>query len=59
MSAGVTEGHDVRLECIRKVLSKLPIGNRAVVQKLMEFLTEVAAHSDVNMMTPSNLAVVW
>jgi len=44
---------------IRKVLAYLPSGHLVVVKYLVSFLCRVSAKSSENMMTPSNLAIVF
>ena len=50
---------DTRVRVIASLLQKLPRENFVVLQFLMEFLTRVAEHSEINKMTISNLAVVF
>jgi RhoGAP domain len=57
-AAGLPEASD-RFVAIRKVVDRLPPGNRTVFLYLVEFLREVAALADRNKMTASNLAVVF
>jgi hypothetical protein len=44
---------------IREVLDVIPYENRVVAKYLVDFLGRVAAHSEVNMMLPSNLAICF
>uniref|UniRef100_A0A8C3HFK1 Rho GTPase activating protein 1 n=1 Tax=Chrysemys picta bellii TaxID=8478 RepID=A0A8C3HFK1_CHRPI len=48
-----------RVDVVRKTLQTLPEENYQVLCFLMAFLAEVSAHSDVNKMTNTNLAVVF
>jgi len=50
---------DCRLDCLKKVLSFIPENNLALLAKLCLFLNEVSQFSDVNRMTPQNLAIVF
>lgn len=44
---------------INELVGQLPPVNRALTSTLMVHLAKVATHSDVNKMTPSNLAIVF
>lgn len=44
---------------IRQVLAFLPCGHLVVIRYLVSFLVRVCAKSNENMMTPSNLAIVF
>ncbi|KAG6937992.1 Rho GTPase activating protein 1, partial [Chelydra serpentina] len=48
-----------RVDIVRKTLQTLPEENYQVLCFLMAYLAEVSAHSDVNKMTNTNLAVVF
>jgi hypothetical protein len=49
----------IKIPKLRQVLSFLPRANLMVVRYLVAFLAKVSAKSSVNMMTPSNLAIVF
>lgn len=44
---------------LRSLLDQLPHDNMVVLNYLIHFLTQVASYSEVNKMTPKNLALVW
>ncbi|XP_064605936.1 rho GTPase-activating protein 8-like isoform X2 [Liolophura sinensis] len=46
-------------EAKRMIQEELPEDNYVILQYIMQFLTEVAARQDVNMMTHHNLAIVF
>ena len=46
------------MEEVKKCLSQLPGLHRVIITYLMAFLSRVAAHSDINKMTPLNLVFV-
>jgi len=50
---------EVAVEKVKSVLKLLPIGNRITVKYLVRFLSHVSKSSDVNKMTPSNIAIVF
>eukprot|EP01104_Vermistella_antarctica_P021319 TRINITY_DN956_c0_g1_i1.p1 TRINITY_DN956_c0_g1~~TRINITY_DN956_c0_g1_i1.p1 ORF type:complete len:667 (-),score=93.34 TRINITY_DN956_c0_g1_i1:103-2103(-) len=58
-ASAVTEGDEVRLECIRSVLKQLPLGNRACLNRLIEFLIRVVANHKVNQMNSTNISIVF
>tara|TARA_R110002050_G_scaffold78242_7_gene167020 strand:- start:934 stop:1134 length:201 start_codon:yes stop_codon:yes gene_type:complete len=42
-----------------QVIQLMPEGNQIILHCLLAFLGEVASHSDSNMMTPKNIAIVF
>mmetsp|Transcript_16904 Transcript_16904/g.43141 ORF Transcript_16904/g.43141 Transcript_16904/m.43141 type:complete len:392 (-) Transcript_16904:86-1261(-) len=48
-----------RAQALRHVLGLMPPANRTVLTAFIAFLTRVAAHSERNKMTPSNLGIVF
>eukprot|EP00795_Rhopilema_esculentum_P000357 gene357-10020_t len=48
-----------RIEALRDCCCKLPEVNFSTLKLLMEHLANVAAHSNKNLMQPSNIGVVW
>ena len=46
-------------QTIRKVLTMMPMANRIVTKYLISFLQRVTQKSEVNKMTPDNLAIVF
>jgi len=44
---------------VREVLKQLPDTNREVLEYLFEFMLEISTKSEINKMTPTNLAVVF
>eukprot|EP01103_Thecamoeba_quadrilineata_P014618 TRINITY_DN4399_c0_g9_i1.p1 TRINITY_DN4399_c0_g9~~TRINITY_DN4399_c0_g9_i1.p1 ORF type:complete len:548 (-),score=141.11 TRINITY_DN4399_c0_g9_i1:179-1822(-) len=58
-ATSITESEEERLECIRRVVKRLPKGNLVVLKFLAGFLGEVANESAVNLMSASNLAIVF
>lgn len=53
------ESEDVRIAELRSVMSKLPINSRKILQVLIRHLSKVAANSEKNLMTASNLGVCF
>lgn len=49
----------MRHALLRGLVACLPQANRALLQRLCGFFTELAAHSDVNRMHFENLATVF
>jgi len=50
---------DSKINNLKLIVSKLPKINKHSLIYLLKFLKEVANHSDVNKMTPTNLGTVW
>eukprot|EP01119_Soliformovum_irregulare_P016698 TRINITY_DN4874_c0_g1_i3.p1 TRINITY_DN4874_c0_g1~~TRINITY_DN4874_c0_g1_i3.p1 ORF type:complete len:1171 (-),score=313.30 TRINITY_DN4874_c0_g1_i3:15-3527(-) len=50
---------EYRIYCLRKVLSRLPPGNKAILNRIFGLLHEVIGHADVNKMTATNLAIIF
>jgi hypothetical protein len=48
-----------RIEAIRRVISLLPPGNRAILKRLIAFLRSVHTNSKANKMHAANLAIVF
>jgi ABC-type uncharacterized transport system permease subunit len=48
----------VWLSLTQKLIGTLPAVNQRVIKVLFSLLVEIASHSNVNLMTPSNLAIV-
>ncbi|GAB5361607.1 hypothetical protein AAMO2058_000726900 [Amorphochlora amoebiformis] len=44
---------------LTRLVAEMPAVNRTTLQYLMAFLEKVSNNSNVNMMTPNNLAIVW
>eukprot|EP01117_Protostelium_nocturnum_P004629 TRINITY_DN1680_c0_g1_i1.p1 TRINITY_DN1680_c0_g1~~TRINITY_DN1680_c0_g1_i1.p1 ORF type:complete len:441 (-),score=147.79 TRINITY_DN1680_c0_g1_i1:65-1387(-) len=52
------EGSD-KLGKMREVIGQLPEINRVLLGRLLSLLRKVSAHADVNLMSPSNLGIVF
>uniref|UniRef100_A0A669DPG7 Oligophrenin 1 n=1 Tax=Oreochromis niloticus TaxID=8128 RepID=A0A669DPG7_ORENI len=50
---------DIRLSEIHSLTYKLPEKNREMLEMLIKHLVNVCSHSDENLMTPSNMAVIF
>ena len=50
---------EVAIPKITTVLKMLPMGHRVTIKYLARFLRDVCAASDINKMTPSNVAIVF
>ncbi|CAG9534240.1 unnamed protein product [Cercopithifilaria johnstoni] len=50
---------DNKLGAIIEIVDALPLENRMLLKTVIQFLTEVAAHSKENMMNANNLSVVF
>ena len=50
---------EAKLPKLRELLSEFSVKNYNELHAVVQLLTEVAAHSDVNKMTSSNLAIIW
>eukprot|EP00064_Thunnus_orientalis_P003347 superscaffoldBa00000270_g3356 len=50
---------DVRLSEIHSLTYKLPEKNREMLEMLIKHLVNVCSHSEENLMTPSNMAVIF
>ena len=50
---------DARLQQLWTVVNKLPKTNFTNVRYLIKFLAKLAEKSDINKMTPSNIAIVF
>ncbi|XP_015277112.1 PREDICTED: oligophrenin-1 isoform X2 [Gekko japonicus] len=59
VSAAKSENLDYRLGAIHSLVYKLPDKNREMLELLIRHLVHVCAHSRENLMTPSNMAVVF
>ncbi|XP_077164512.1 oligophrenin-1 isoform X2 [Paroedura picta] len=59
VSAAKSEILDYRLGAIHALVYKLPDINREMLELLIRHLVHVCAHSRENLMTPSNMAVVF
>ncbi|XP_014681640.1 PREDICTED: rho GTPase-activating protein 44-like isoform X3 [Priapulus caudatus] len=59
MNANRLEDPDKRLQALWTVCNKLPRCNYNNFKYLIKFLAKVAAESDLNKMTPSNIAIVF
>ncbi|XP_023818174.1 oligophrenin-1 [Oryzias latipes] len=57
--AAKSDNPDVRLSEIHSLTYKLPGKNRQMLELLINHLGKVCSHSDENLMTPSNMAVVF
>uniref|UniRef100_A0A3Q3EZB7 Oligophrenin 1 n=2 Tax=Kryptolebias marmoratus TaxID=37003 RepID=A0A3Q3EZB7_KRYMA len=59
MCAAKSDNLDVRLSEIHSLIYKLPEKNREMLEMLITHLVNVCSHSDENLMTPSNMAVIF
>ncbi|XP_048338888.1 oligophrenin-1-like [Sphaerodactylus townsendi] len=59
VSAAKSENLDYRLGAIHALVYKLPDKNREMLELLIRHLVQVCSHSRENLMTPSNMAVVF
>ncbi|XP_015239518.1 PREDICTED: oligophrenin-1, partial [Cyprinodon variegatus] len=59
MNAAKSDNLDFRLSEIHSLVYKLPEKNRDMLEKLIKHLVNVCSHSDENLMTPSNMAVIF
>nr|XP_046266776.1 oligophrenin-1-like [Scatophagus argus] len=57
--AAKSDNLDFRLSEIHSLTYKLPEKNREMLEMLIKHLVNVCSHSDENLMTPSNMAVVF
>ncbi|XP_071316394.1 oligophrenin-1 [Trachinotus anak] len=59
MCAAKSDNLDFRLSEIHSLTYKLPEKNREMLEMLIKHLVSVCSHSDENLMTPSNMAVIF
>ncbi|XP_040006759.1 oligophrenin-1-like [Xiphias gladius] len=59
MFAAKSDNLDFRLSEIHSLTYKLPEKNREMLEMLIKHLVNVCSHSDENLMTPSNMAVIF
>ncbi|XP_026227092.1 oligophrenin-1 isoform X3 [Anabas testudineus] len=59
MCAAKSDNLDFRLSEIHSLTYKLPEKNREMLAMLIKHLVNVCSHSDENLMTPSNMAVIF
>ncbi|XP_047463139.1 oligophrenin-1-like isoform X2 [Mugil cephalus] len=57
--AAKSDNPDLRLSEIHSITYKLPEKNREMLEMLIKHLVHVCSHSDENLMTPSNMAVIF
>lgn len=50
---------DLRIAELKQVLTQLPEKNRNTLQYISHFLTKIRSHSEVNLMSSNNLAIVF
>jgi serine/threonine protein kinase len=48
-----------RIAKIRLVIDRMPVASQCVLESLLRFLPKLAEHSDVNMMTATNIGICW
>lgn len=49
---------NIRLWCIKQVIESLPPGNRAVLQRVISMFVKISMHSEINKMSPKNIATI-
>ncbi|XP_041808016.1 oligophrenin-1-like isoform X2 [Chelmon rostratus] len=59
MCAAKSDNLDFRLSEIHSLTYKLPEKNREMLEMLIKHLVNVCSHSEDNLMTPSNMAVIF
>ncbi|XP_076024658.1 oligophrenin-1 isoform X2 [Genypterus blacodes] len=59
MLAAKSDNLDFRLSEIHSLTHKLPETNRQMLEMLIQHLVNVCSHSQENLMTPSNMAVIF
>uniref|UniRef100_A0AAX7SVX2 Oligophrenin 1 n=1 Tax=Astatotilapia calliptera TaxID=8154 RepID=A0AAX7SVX2_ASTCA len=59
MCAAKSDNLDIRLSEIHSLTYKLPEKNREMLEMLIKHLVNVCSHSDENLMTSSNMAVIF
>lgn len=59
ISAAKADNLDFRLSEIHTLVYKLPEKNREMLELLIKHLVNVCSHSEDNLMTPSNMAVIF
>lgn len=59
ISAAKSDNLDFRLSEIHTLVYKLPEKNREMLEMLIKHLVNVCSHSEDNLMTPSNMAVIF
>ncbi|XP_054852240.1 oligophrenin-1 [Eublepharis macularius] len=59
VSAAKSENLDYRLGALHTLVYKLPDKNREMLEVLIRHLVHVCAHSKENLMSPSNMAVIF
>ncbi|XP_074528186.1 oligophrenin-1 [Halichoeres trimaculatus] len=59
MCAAKSDNLDFRLSEIHSLTYKLPEKNREMLEMLIKHLVNVCSHSEENLMTPSNMAVIF
>ncbi|KAG8008314.1 Oligophrenin-1 [Nibea albiflora] len=59
MRAAKSDSLDFRLSEIHSLTYKLPEKNREMLEMLIKHLVNVCSHSEDNLMTPSNMAVIF
>lgn len=59
ISAAKSDNLDSRLSEIHTLVYKLPERNREMLEMLIKHLVNVCSHSEENLMTPSNMAVIF
>lgn len=59
MCAAKSDNLDFRVSEVHSLTYKLPEKNREMLEMLIKHLVNVCGHSDENLMTPSNMAVVF
>lgn len=48
----------LRLWCVRRTIDTLPVGNRAIIDRVCAMFSIIQEFSDVNKMTAKNIALV-
>ncbi|KAM6151520.1 oligophrenin-1 [Rhynchocyon petersi] len=59
ISAAKSDNLDYRLGAIHSLIYKLPENNREMLELIMRHLVNVCKHSKENLMTPSNMGVIF
>ncbi|KAL2094682.1 hypothetical protein ACEWY4_009401 [Coilia grayii] len=57
--AAKSENLDFRSGAVHSLVYKLPMANREMLELLIRHLLNVCSHSDENLMTPSNMGVIF
>ena len=59
LAAAAVQLQETRVSCIKKLLALLPPGNAALLKRLCKLLGAVSEKSEMNKMSPKNLAIVF